>query len=87
MQHLIKSLAMGASVLMLASCAGGGSGEDEKIIDRTDFKSASGIFDIDALEALGRVTEPVASPDGSKILFGISYESVEENTSNRDLYV
>ena len=78
---------MGASVLMLASCAGGGSGEDEKIIDRTDFKSASGIFDIDALEALGRVTEPVASPDGSKILFGISYESVEENTSNRDLYV
>ncbi|MDE5554572.1 MAG: peptidase S9, partial [Muribaculaceae bacterium] len=68
-------------------CAGGGSGEDEKIIDRPDFKSESGIFDIDALEALGRVTEPVVSPDGTKILFGISYESVEQNTSNRDLYV
>ncbi|MDE6702731.1 MAG: peptidase S9, partial [Muribaculaceae bacterium] len=86
MQHLIKPIAMGAGVLMLASCAAG-TGDDEKIIDRPDFKSETGIFDIDALEALGRVTEPVVSPDGMKILFGISYESVEENTSNRDLYV
>ena len=86
MQHLIKPIAMGASMLMLASCAAG-TGDDEKIIDRPDFKSGTGIFDIDALEALGRVTEPVVSPDGTKILFGISYESVEENTSNRDLYV
>ena len=33
------------------------------------------------------MTEPVVSPDGKKVLFGISYESVEQNTSNRDLYV
>ena len=60
--------------------------DDEKIIDKPDFHSASGIFDIEALEALGRVSEPVVSPDGSKILFGISYENLEENASNRDLY-
>ena len=32
--------------------------EETDIIDRPDFKSATGIFDIDALEALGRVSEP-----------------------------
>ena len=85
MQKSFNTLAMSAAVLMLAGCAQN-SGDDEKIIDKPDFHSASGIFDIEALEALGRVGEPVVSPDGSKILFGISYENLEENASNRDLY-
>lgn len=85
MQKSFNTLAMSAAVLMIAGCAQN-SGDDEKIIDKPDFHSASGIFDIEALEALGRVTEPVVSPDGSKILFGISYENLEENASNRDLY-
>lgn len=61
--------------------------EETDIIDRSDFKSATGIFDIDALEALGRVSEPRVSPDGKRVLFGVSYESVPQNKSNRDLYV
>lgn len=61
--------------------------EETDIIDRPDFKSATGIFDIDALEALGRVSEPRVSPDGKRVLFGVSYESVPQNKSNRDLYV
>lgn len=61
--------------------------EEMDIIDRPDFKSATGIFDIDALEALGRVSEPRVSPDGKRVLFGVSYESVPQNKSNRDLYV
>ena len=85
MQKSFNTLAMSAAVLMLAGCAQNSS-DDEKIIDKPDFHSASGIFDIEALEALGRVSEPVVSPDGSKILFGISYENLEENASNRDLY-
>jgi dipeptidyl aminopeptidase/acylaminoacyl peptidase len=87
MQSLVKPIAMGATAMMLvASCSGEKEG-DENIIDRQEYKSETGIFDINALEALGRVTEPVVSPDGTKILFGISYESVEQNASNRDLYV
>lgn len=61
--------------------------EETDIIDRPDFKSATGIFDIDALESLGRVSEPRVSPDGKRVLFGVSYESVPQNKSNRDLYV
>ena len=52
-----------------------------------DFKSADGCFNIDVLEALGRVSEPQVSPDNKSVLFGISYEDLEANKSNRDLYI
>lgn len=60
--------------------------EASNIIDRVEFKSSTGIFDIDALEALGRVSSATVSPTGDVVLFSISYESVEQNRSNADLY-
>ncbi len=77
---------MSALLVGAASCAGNKDTGDN-IIDKPDFKSANGKFDIEALEALGRVGAPVVSPDGTKVLYGVSYESVEENKSNNDLYV
>lgn len=83
-----KALIMSATALMLNAMAPTATlAEETDIIDRPDFKSATGIFDIDALEALGRVSEPRVSPDGKRVLFGVSYESVPQNKSNRDLYV
>ena len=81
-----KIMAIAATALTLASCAGSGESEGN-IIDKPDFKSETGVFDIDALEALGRVSAVSVSPETQKVLFGISYESVEENRSNNDLYV
>lgn len=81
---MMLSAGVAASVV---SCQSSAAGEgDDKIIDKPDYKTETGIFDIDALEALGRVSSVKVSPDGSKLLFGISYESVEENKSNNDLY-
>ena len=60
---------------------------DDIIIDKPSFKSEDGVFNIEALQALGRVTSPTISPDKKKVLYGISYESVEQNRSNNDLYV
>ena len=77
---------MSATALIAANAAQADSSQKEVIIDRPDFISASGVFDIDALEALGRVSGPVVSPDGKSVLFGISYESLEHNRSNNDLY-
>jgi len=77
---LIMSLTLTAGVTAKAA-------DDEVIIDKPQFVSTDGVFTIDALESLGSVTGPVVSPDGKKVLFGISYESVEHNRSNRDLYV
>ncbi len=53
----------------------------------SDFKSTSGIFDAEALQALGRVSAPSISPDGKTVLFGISFENLAENNSNNDLYL
>jgi len=87
--NLTKPLAMTGAAVMLAgavSCSSA-SDQDAVIIDKPEYKSANGIFDIEALEALGRVSAPSLSPDGKSMLYGISYESVEENASNLDLYV
>lgn len=85
MNKTLITLAMASTVL----CAACGSSSDESgnIIEKPAFKSDNGIFSIDALEALGRVSSPQVSPDGQKVLFGISYESLEENKSNNELYL
>lgn len=90
---MLKSAIMSATAL-LASGVGlyaenetqATDSNQDAIIERVDYKSTTGIFDIDALEALGRVSAPALSPDGRTVLFGISYESVEQNKSNNDLY-
>ena len=71
-----------ASLMAIATSCG----QQEEMIEKPDFASATGIFDIDALEALGRVSNPQVSPDGKKVLYGVSYESVELNKSNNELY-
>ncbi len=79
-------LVMAATALTLTACAGAGEKEAD-IIDKPDYKSETGVFDIEALEALGRVSAVQVSPATKKVLFNISYESVEQNRSNADLYV
>ncbi len=86
----MKQIAMTAGALLLATAAqAAGTAETtgNPMIDIPEFHSASGLFDIDALEALGRVSDPQVSPDGKRVLFGISYENLEQNRSNNDLYV
>ena len=39
------------------------------------------------LLSLGRLGDPQMSPDGSRILYGVSYTSIEENRSCRQLFV
>ncbi len=72
----MQKLAMTASALLLAA---GVSAADR-------FVSPDGNFSIDALEALGRVSDPALSPDGKSVLFGIAYEDLADNSSNNDLY-
>ena len=84
MNKTLNAIIMSASALIAA--AGTAAAADAPMIERVGFQSHSGVFDIDALEALGRVSAPCVSPDGKTVLFGISYESLEQNASNNDLY-
>ena len=76
----MHKIALTATALLLA--AGAASAADTP----ATFKSPDGNFSIDALEALGRVSDPKVSPDGKTVLFGIAYEDLAENSSNNDLY-
>ena len=72
----MQKLAMTAGALLLAA----GATAAEK------FTGPDGTFSIEALGALGRVSDPCVSPDGKTVLFGIAYENLAENSSNNDLY-
>ena len=67
-----------ASIMSAASLAAAGA---------DNAAGATGQFTIDVIEQLGRVSAPAVSPDGSKVLFGVSYENLAENNSNNDLYI
>ena len=83
---MFKQLAMATT--MIATALGATAADNAPLIDKPAFTApADGIFNIEALEALGRVSDPQVSPDGSKVLYGVSYESVEQNKSNNDLYL
>ena len=78
---------MAVSCTLLASSCKTNSESDEKIIEKPEYTApADGAFNIEALESLGSVSEPQLSPDGKTLLFAISYESVEENRGNKELY-
>ena len=56
MNKTLKAVIMGASAMLAASSTA--SAADAPLIERPDFRSQTGVFDIDALEALGRVSAP-----------------------------
>ena len=46
-----------------------------------------GVMTPEVLLSLGRLGDPQLSPDGSKILYGVSYQSIENNNSLRNLFI
>ena len=56
------------------------------IIDNPNLKLESNLMTPEALWAFGRVSDPQVSPDGTTVLYGVSYYSIEQNKGNRELY-
>jgi hypothetical protein len=56
-------------------------------IARNEISVTDGKMTPEVLLALGRLSDPQVSPDGKKIIYGVSYTSVAENRSNRNLYI
>ena len=76
---------MGTLVLpLLISCDG--KQQEEKIIDKPKVEIKDGMMTPEILEAFGRISSPLVSPDGSTVIFTLSYEDVEENKSNAEIY-
>lgn len=82
MKRLLMLIMMGTTVCL--------SGQNQKAINATKSIKSGGIISKmtpEFLWSLGRVSDIKVSPDGTQVLFGITYYSIAENKGNRDLYV
>ncbi|NDV94788.1 S9 family peptidase [Dysgonomonas sp. 521] len=60
--------------------------QDAPIIGKASVKVENGIMTPEILHSFGRVTDVQLSPDKSKILYGVTYVSIEQNKTNRELF-
>lgn len=70
---------------LLASCSSDKSAE-EKIIDKPSVEVKDGMLTPEVLEAFGRISQALPSPDGNSFIFTLSYEDISENKSNAEIY-
>ncbi len=59
----------------------------EGYIARSEIKIEEGHMTPEVLLAFGRLSDPQVSPDGKHILYGVSYTSVTDNRSVRNLFI
>ena len=59
----------------------------EGYIGPSDIQIADGRMTPEVLLSLGRLSDPQISPDGTKILYGVSYTSIKDNRSCRNLFI
>ncbi len=71
----------------LASCGDGSKAPREKVIEKQAVTSEDGRMTPEILWKLGRLGGLNVSPDGSKLLYGVTYYDMELNKGNRELYV
>ena len=81
-KHFIPVMIMAAAL-----CGCGGNDASEPMITKQEIKVENGHFTPEIMHQLGKVGDPQLSPDGSRILYGVTYTSIEQNKGNRELYV
>ena len=71
----------------LCACSGNQQSEAEPMITKTEIQVENGQFTPEIMHQLGKVSDPQLSPNYGKILYGVSYTSIEQNKGNRELYL
>ena len=70
---------------LMSAC--GEKAPKEPVLEKHDIAIVDGHFTPEIMHQLGKITDLQVSPDGSKILYGVAYTSIEQNRSNRNLFV
>lgn len=76
-----------STIALATSCGGGGKETNEELITRSSINVENGRLTPEIMHSMGKVSEPQISPDGSKILYGVTYTSIPQNKNNRELFV
>lgn len=72
--------------LLAAGCASTGD-QEEKIIEKPEISVENGMLTPEVLESFGRISEMTPSPDGKSIAFCLTYEDIDENKGNSEIYL
>lgn len=84
MNKSIMALAIGATMV---ACGADKTKEDNApLIGKSEIKVEQGVMTPEVLHSFGRVTDIQVSPDKSKILYGVTYVSIDQNKTNRELF-
>lgn len=78
---------MATTAMIVTSCAPQSENSDEVIIGKTSIVPTNHRLSPELLQELGKISDIQASPNGEQLLYGVSYASVKENKSNRELFV
>lgn len=70
-------------LMVMTNCANSTGDQIPSVIEKTPIEVVDGKFTPELMLQLGRVSDPVLSPDGKRILYGVTYTSIEENRSVR----
>ena len=83
-----KLLIMSAAMTVAACGTSGDSTADKRpLIGQSEIQLSNRQFTPEALWAMGRIGDVSVSPTGEQIAYSVAYYSVEQNRSNRELFV
>lgn len=76
-----------SGVVLTSLIAGCKSGETEPVIEAPTVNVENGMLTPEVLEAFGRIGDVAPSPDGKQIAFTLTYENIELNKGNSEIYI
>lgn len=78
------SAIMATTAMLASSCTTEPAGETQEYIGKTQLEADH--LTPELLQELGKISDLQPSPDGSRLLYGVTYTSVKLNKSNRELF-
>ena len=83
----MKVIRLIMAALMAGLAAAGCSSNETEVIGKPQVEVVDGKYTPEIMHQMGKVSDPQISPDGTKILYGVSYTSIEQNKGVRNLFV
>ncbi len=88
MKRLLTIITIMSALSVATSCTMASSDTDSApLITKPTVVVENGQYTPEIMHSLAKVSDPQISPDGTKILYGVGYTSIEQNRSNRELFV
>ena len=74
------------TALIISACDNNQKEKPTKLIGKSHVKAEQGVLTPELLHTLGQVSGVQVSPDRQRVLYGVTYSSIEENARNRELF-